>query len=424
MIGLRPCNDMVDHVQRLVADHFPHSREELVLGDRPLSRLCELHGTPLFLYCGEIASAHLARLRSALESFDVFYSVKANPNSAWLRYFVKNGCGLSVATEGELNLALGAGCPPERIILAGAGKTESELWSGVKAKVAEIHVESLEEIASLERIAGLENQSVKVVLRLNPGEISKARDGQFTIEKRPAAYGFDEEDVQGALKQLAHCKHLVFWGIHTYFGTQHLDSKAFLSAYRCTFALACRVSQWAGAPLQTLDLGGGFGVPYYPEDQPFDIEGFGSQLGPYLAELRDQSNFKSVRLCVEPGRYLVAEAGIYVTKVIGIKTSYGKKFVIVDGGVHHHLAAAGRLGGIVRNNFPIAVGNRMTEANQEVVSVTGRQCSAFDTLARNVALPQVSVGDPLVFFQSGAYTLTVSPQSFRSHPKAAEILLE
>jgi diaminopimelate decarboxylase len=415
---------MIDHVGRVLSEYFPDCKEELILNGRPLGELVQAHGTPLFVYRTDIAAAHLRRLRSALPDFEVSYSVKANPHIRWLEFFVQKGCGLSVATEGELDLALQAGCPAERIVMAGAGKTEADLIAGVRTQVREIHVESLHEIRTLEGIASRANHQVKAVVRLNAGEIVKLRDGSFVVRNKAAAYGFDEESVGEAIGQIRNSDHLVFQGIHTYYGTQHLDSKALLSAYKHTVDLARGISKLAGAPLGTINFGGGFGVPYHPEEESFDIDKFGFALGPILQELHHQHNLGSTKFCVEPGRYLVGEAGFYVTRVIGTKDSYDKKFVVVDGGIHHHLAAAGRLGGPVRRNFPVVAGNRLADRKREVVSIVGRQCSALDTLARDVALANVVLGDTVVFFQSGAYTLSVSPQAFRSHPNATEIFVE
>lgn len=415
---------MIDLAERVLREHFPNCKEEIVISGRPISELVETYGTPIFVYCGGIAKKQLIRIRAALNGFNIFYSVKANPNAAWLKFFVREECGLSVATKGELNLVLDAGCPPERIILAGAGKTEADLISCVKARVSEIHAESIAELYALERIAIIENHSVKIVLRLNAGEISKLRDGSYTVQRKAAAYGFDEERIGDAIELIKKSKNLVFYGIHTYYGTQQLESGGLLSAYKCTLDLALRICGEVGVPLRTIDFGGGFGIPYYSDEQSFRMEEFGAELSPLLQQLQYNVNLRSVKFSVEPGRYLVGEAGLYVTRVIGTKTSYGKRFIIIDGGVHHHFAVTGRLGGPVRRNYPVVVGNRLGEERSEIVTVMGRQCNVLDTLMRDVALPNLVVGDILIFPQSGAYALSLSPQSFRCQPNASEIFLE
>jgi diaminopimelate decarboxylase len=415
---------MQDHAEGLLRQHFPNCKEELIVGGRPLTELVKSHRTPFFAYSRGVAKKNLIRLRAALNDFDVLYSVKANPNVAWLEFFVSQKCGLSVATEGELNLALSAGCLPERIVLAGAGKTEADLISGVKARVSEIHAESGRELNALKQVASIDKHPVKIVLRVNAGEISRLRDGSFAVQRKAAAYGFDEESVGEAIELIRKSGRLAFYGIHTYYGTQHLDSDRLLSAYKYNVDLARRICRETGVQPRTIDFGGGFGIPYYVGEASFRMKEFGDELRSLLHQARDDLNLTSARLSVEPGRYLVDEAGLYVTRVIGTKTSSEKKFVVIDGGVHHHFAASGRLGGPVRKNFPVAVGNRLGEQTREIVTVMGRQCNLLDTLVRDVALPKVVVGHVLVFPQSGAYTLSLSPQLFRSHPKATEIFLE
>jgi len=409
-------------VNHIIKSHYNIRKGQLIIGDVPISDIVERFGTPLFIYDPEIFRYKLARLRSALPGFEVHYSVKANPTPSVIKVFLKEGCGLDVATSGELLLALKSGCPPSRIILAGAGKSDRELIEAVKAEVSEIHLESLEEIKLLDEIASHHNCLVNAAIRLNPGDIT--HNGQVRVKAKAEAFGFDEEDLKIAAEQILLSKNLRLCGLHVYFGTQINDSELLLCMYEHVLKLAIDLAEYAGRSLRTVDFGGGFGVPYYEGEKELLIEDFGKNLKPAMEEARKLKFLRNTRFVIEPGRYLLAEGGLYVTRVMRCKESRGKKFLILDGGIHHHLSATGNLGHVMKRNFPLAIANRIEDRANEHFNLTGRQCTSLDTLARNAKLASADVGDIVVFFQSGAYVRSVSPLGFRSHPAPMELFVE
>lgn len=412
----------MDAVARLIARHFPGSERELVVGGCPVTELAGRHGTPLYVYDRAILDRQLARLRAALPAgFSVCYSVKANPNRAVLRHFLARDCGLEVASAGELAEALAAGCPPERIFFAGPGKTEAELEEAVARGVGEIHVESATEGRRIASIARRRATRARIALRVNPG--AAAQGGAMRMGGKPAPFGVDEEQLDGVLDELAADPALDVRGLHLFTGTQILDHATLVEQYRHGLGIGRRVAGRLGRPLRTLDFGGGFGIPYFANENELDTGKLAEELRALFIEPEGDPLFRGTRFVVEPGRYLVGEAGLFVTRVTDIKVSRGKTFLITDGGMNNHLAASGNLGQVIKRNYPIAIASRITPGPTAPVDVVGPLCTPLDTLARDVALPRAEIGDLVVIFQSGAYGLTASPVLFLGHAVPPEVLV-
>src|SRR6267142_714259 len=321
---------------------------ELRVGGVLVSALTKEYGTPCFVYDRSVMDRKLDALRAALPPrFTVCYSVKANPNSAILRHFLTRGCGLEIASSGEFCQAIQAGCPPERTLFAGPGKTEAELEFVLSRNVGEIHVESLVEAGRIVAISRRLGVRAKVAIRVNP--IGEAEGGAMRMGGRSAPFGVDEEILGQVLDTLLA---ELFTGIET---------------------------------------------------EPF---------------------FAGTQFLVEPGRFLVGEAGIYIARVNDIKISRGKKFLIVDGGMNHHLAASGNLGQTIKRNYPVALVNKLDMPAEEKVDVVGPLCTPLDTLARDISLPRAEIGDLIGIFQSGAYARSASPLGFLSHPPPPEIWVD
>ncbi len=412
----------MDRTPQLVASHFGVKGDVLQLGGVAATELVERYGSPLYVYAPAVFRSKLERLRRALPDFEVHYAVKANPTPAVLDFFVQEGCDLDVATCGELSLSIAVGCPPSRIMLAGAGKTQDELLAAARAEIAEIHVESVDEIERLAKLAPELGRRIAVGLRLNPGRVDYGEEE--SIEAKPAGYGFDEEMLEEATRAVLAADGLELTGLHVYFGTQHLDVDLMVAAWGHVLALAERLCALADEPLRTIDFGGGLGVPYYKNESEFDVEEFGRRLAPLVARARRVPGLADANLVTEPGRYLTAEGGVYLTRVIARKHSRGQEFVVVDGGINHHLAATGNLGHVLKRNFPLALANRMGAEPSLQAEVVGRQSTALDTLARKAKLPAPEVGDIVAFFQSGAYARSSSPLQFRSQEEPAEVFAE
>jgi diaminopimelate decarboxylase len=414
---------MTDLAHQLIRRYFGTARGELIVGSLPVARLCEQYGTPLYLYASEVLDRKIALLRGALpDDFRVCYSVKANPNPTLLAHFVRAGCGLEVASAGELLLALRAGCAAGDILFAGPGKTLAELELALSRGVGEIHAESLLEVQRLGAIARRLGVRAQVALRVNPS--ADAAGGAMQMGGRAAPFGIDEERLEPALSAALADPGIDCAGIHVFSGTQILDSNLLLAQHRTALAIARRVAARIGRPLRTVDLGGGLGIPYFAGECELDMAALRDGLAKLMAGLSGEGWAAGTRFVLEPGRYLVGEAGIYVARVTDIKVSRGRTFLVLDGGMHHHLAAAGHLGQVVKRHFPLALLTKLDRPPEERVDVAGPLCTPLDCLARDAPLPRAEVGDLLGIFQSGAYALSASPLGFLTRPAPPELLVE
>ena len=412
----------MDHVRSIVARHFGVIGGELQVGGVPVSALAREHGTPLFIYDAQVLDRQFALLRQTYpQEFAISYSVKANPCPAIVRHFVSLGLGLEIASAGEFHQALSAGCSPERILFAGPGKTEAELEYVLGRGIGEIHVESLLEARRVGAISAKLGVRARVALRVNPG--AEVQGGAMRMGGKPAPFGVDEERLDSVLDVLVADPHVEFQGIHLFTGTQILDDAVLVAQYRRGIEIARRVSARIQRPLRTVDFGGGLGIPYFPSEAPLPMPRLAESLESLAAEVRADPLLRGTQLLIEPGRYLVGEAGVYVTRVNDIKESRGKTFFIVDGGMNHHLAASGNLGQVIKRNFPVAVVNRLDDPPAAAVDVVGPLCTPLDVIARDVALPTAQVGDLFGIFQSGAYARTASPLGFLSQPTPAEVIV-
>ncbi|MCI0417941.1 MAG: type III PLP-dependent enzyme [Acidobacteria bacterium] len=413
----------MDRVNRLVEHHFQVTSGVLVLDGVPITAVAEQHGTPFFVYSHHVLEQKWASLRNALpKEVSVSYSVKANPNQALLTFFLGKGCGLEVASGGEFYQARLAGCPASEILFAGPGKTEAELEYALGEGIGEIHLESrleAERVAALSRRTGIR---ARVAVRVNPtGEV---QGGAMRMGGKPVPFGVDEEVLGSFLDLIQSDPALDFTGIHLFAGTQILDAQILLAQYCHGIRLAREVASSLQRPLKTVDFGGGLGIPYFPNERELDMARLREGFEDLMKETRTDRWLSGTQFTVEPGRYLVGEAGIYVARVNDIKISRGKKFLVTDGGMHHHLAASGNLGQTIKRNYPVALVNRLTSTPTETVEVTGPLCTPLDVLARSITLPVTEVGDLVGVFQSGAYARAASPLGFLSHPTPPEVLAE
>jgi len=411
----------VSIVDRVVASYFRVISGELVIGGVPVSEIANDFGTPTFVYDGSVLDASWDRLRRALpDRVEVFYSVKANPNRVILKHFLERGAGLEIASGGELSQALAAGASPERIVFAGPGKSETETREFLSIGGGEIHVESMNEAERLGRLAAELGVVVRAAVRVNP--TAEALGGAMRMGGKAAPFGVDEESMEDVVDVLMSARHVSLAGVHIFAGTQILDADVLAVQYRKCLEIARKVARRIDAPLATVDFGGGLGIPYFDGEEALDIERFG-RLVAELLDAIDDEHLRETRFLVEPGRYLAGEAGIYLCRIADVKESRGKRFIVLDGGMHHHLAASGNLGQVVKRNFPIAVVNRMEHADVSPAEVVGPLCTPLDTLARKLPLPAAEVGDLVGVFQSGAYARAASPLGFLSHPSPAEIFV-
>ncbi len=398
---------------------FDLDGSELLIGGRPLSALVEQVGqTPFYAYDRQRIVRRVAEVRAALPTgVDLHYAIKANPLPELLAFMAPLVDGLDVASAGELQRALAAGMAPGGISFAGPGKRAFELDAAVSAGVL-VNVESFREVPLLAETSARLGQPARVAVRVNPD--FELRGAGMRMGGGAKPFGVDAEQVPALLQAIASAG-LRFEGFHLYAGSQMLKGDLLAQATLATGELLLRLSADAPAPVRHLNLGGGWGIPYFSNEQALDLPPVTAALA--AVQERVAQALPGARLQVELGRYLVGEAGVYVAQVLDRKVSRGQVFLVTDGGLHHHLAASGNFGQVIRRNYPVAIGNRMDGAEREVVSIVGPLCTPLDLLAERVELPVAQPGDWVVVFQSGAYGATASPQAFLGHPPCAEVLV-
>lgn len=398
---------------------FPVVDDCLRVGGIALTELARRVGrTPFYAYDRGLITQRVELLRQHLPAeLHLHYAIKANPMPEVVRHLAGLTDGLDVASAGELRVALACGARPQAISFAGPGKTDAELAEAIAAGI----IVNLESESEMERLAALGRERKarpRVAVRVNPD--FELKSSGMKMGGGPKQFGVDAERVPEMLSRIGELG-LDFQGFHIFSGSQNLHADAIGEAQEKTIELAIRLAEHAPSPVRLLNIGGGFGIPYFPGERPLDIATVGANLGRLLEGL--PRRLPRARVVVELGRYLVGEAGIYVCRVVDRKISRGQVFLITDGGLHQHLAASGNFGQVIRKNYPVAVGNRMVGKKREVVNVVGPLCTPLDVLAERLEMAQADVGDLIVVFQSGAYGLTASPTAFLSHPAPAEVLV-
>ncbi|MCG8503951.1 MAG: pyridoxal-dependent decarboxylase, exosortase A system-associated [Sphingomonadales bacterium] len=392
---------------------------ELRIGGQPVSLLAERAGaTPFFAYGRDLMTRRVEELRTALpERVHLHYAIKANPMPALVQHMAGLVDGLDVASGGELLVALDSGLEPETISFAGPGKTDAELTQAIASGIV-INMESHGEMERIAEIAGRPGARPKVAIRVNPD--FELKTSGMKMGGGSKQFGIDAEIVPQVLSRLGDLD-LEFWGFHIFSGSQNLRADALYEAQEKTLELAAGLAKHAPAPPKMLNIGGGLGIPYFPGDKHLDLTEVGDGLARLLPTLGPE--FDDTEIVMELGRFLVGEAGIYVSRVVDKKESRGQIFLITDGGLHHQLAASGNFGQVLRKNYPVAIATRMDGEATESVDIVGCLCTPLDRLGDRMELPKAEVGDLVVLFQSGAYGLTASPTAFLGHPAPIEMLV-
>ncbi|WP_188055616.1 pyridoxal-dependent decarboxylase, exosortase A system-associated [Sphingosinithalassobacter sp. CS137] len=376
----------------------------------------EAGDTPLFVYDFGIVAARIARLRAALPGeVEIHYAIKANPFAPLLEAIAPRVGGLDVASAGELAKAL-AVKPAAHISFAGPGKRDAELEAALRAG-ATINLESEGEADRALAIGLRLGIAPRVAVRVNPD--FELRGSGMRMGGRASPFGIDSQRVPDLVRRLL-AENADWQGFHIFGGSQSLDTAAIIEAQAETVKLAAALAQRVGRVPPLVNLGGGFGIPYFAGDAPVDVEAIGAALGEALASR--PPGLDDSRFAIELGRWLVGEAGVYLTRIVDTKESGGETFYVVDGGLHHQLAATGNFGTVVRRNYPVAVAARMQARPAGTISVVGPLCTPLDRLADRAALPEAQVGDLVAVFLAGAYGATASPSAFLGHPPARELL--
>ena len=392
---------------------------ELAVGGQTASVLAERAGTtPLFVYSRHLLERRVAELRAAMPPrLGINYAIKANPFAPVLQLMSGLVDGFDIASGGELAIAQAAGIDPGRISFAGPGKRDAELEAAIAAGVT-LNVESAGELRRALAIGERLGAAPKLALRVNPD--FELRGSGMKMGGGAKPFGIDQEQVPALAKELI-AAGAQWRGLHIFTGSQSLDTGAIIEAQANVLNLADHLARAIGSPVPKLNMGGGFGVPYFGNDIPVDLSAIGGALRKRFDALPE--TLKEAVLCIELGRYLVAEAGVYLTRIVDRKVSHGETYLVTDGGLHHQLAASGNFGTVVRRNYPVAIATRFAAAADEVVNVVGCLCTPLDRLADKAHLPHADVGDLVAVFCAGAYGATASPSAFLGQGPAAELLV-
>ncbi len=402
---------------------IPHGFSEiggaLAIDGVPVSRIVDEAGsTPLFVYSGRMIRERVALLRSVLPSrVAIHYAVKANPYGPVLGVMSELVDGFDIASGGELARVVAAGIDPRLVSFAGPGKQNAELEAAIAAG-ATLNLESEAEADRALAIAERLGTAPRLAIRVNPDFDLKGSGMKMGGGAKP--FGLDAQRVPALARRII-AAGAEWRGFHIFAGSQALDAEAIADTQAQTLELAARLAGECGAALPRCNLGGGFGIPYFPGDTPLDVALVGQRLTERMEALPGE--LAGTNFCIELGRYLVGESGVYLARVIERKVSHGEVFLITDGGLHHQLAASGNFGTVVRRNYPVAIATRFGAPVEEEASVVGCLCTPLDVLAVKAGFPRAEAGDLVAVFCAGAYGATASPSAFLGHGPAAEVLL-
>jgi diaminopimelate decarboxylase len=397
---------------------FLGSGAVLSIGGRSVDSLVEEAGdTPLFVYDLDLIGARIERFRAAFPGVELHYAIKANSYAPLLSYVGSRVDGLDVASAGEMRLAIASGVDAGLVSFAGPGKREKELAEAIEAGVT-INAESEGEVERALGIGKQRGMRAKLAVRVNPDFEIKGSGMRMGGGAKP--FGVDAARVPALVRRIIEAD--ADWrGFHIFAGSQALDPAALVEAQRATIELAGALSDEAGAAPPMVNLGGGFGIPYFHGEQVLDVEQVGVALAQAMKQ-RPQVLEKTI-FAIELGRWLVGESGVYLTRIVDRKLSHGKTFLVTDGGMHHQLAASGNFGQVIRRNYPVAIASRFGSEPVEEASIVGCLCTPLDRLADDVLLPKAEVGDLVAVFQAGAYGLSASPHSFLGQQPAIEMVV-
>jgi diaminopimelate decarboxylase len=392
---------------------------ELAIGGRRVSDLvAEAGRTPLFVYSRAHLDRRVAELRAAIPArVGLNFAVKANPHLAVIGHMAPLVDGFDIASSGELGLCLALGIDPARISFAGPGKRDDELKAAIATGVT-LNCESEGEAARALAIGQRLGKAPRMAIRVNPD--FEMKGSGMKMGGGAKQFGVDAERVPALAREVI-AQGAEWRGLHIFTGSQTLSAEAIMEAQGNVLELAANLSDAIGYGLPKLNMGGGLGIPYFPGDTPVDLPRVGAELAERLVDLPPA--LADTELCMELGRYLVGEAGVYLTRVIDRKVSHGVTYLVTDGGLHHQLAASGNFGTVVRRNYPSAIATHYGAQATEEVNIVGCLCTPLDRLADNAAMPRAEVGDLVAVFCAGAYGASASPSAFLGHGPAAEMLV-
>lgn len=392
---------------------------ELAIGGRTVSDLVDEAGdTPLFVYSSDTILARMSALRAAMpKRLKIHYAMKANPFRAVVNFMDELMDGFDIASMGELTAILSMGPLPGQISFAGPGKRDIELDMAVRTGVT-LNIESANEAKRALAVGSKRGITPRLAIRVNPDFEMRGSGMKMGGGAKP--FGVDQAEVPALARKIIAAE--AEWrGLHIYTGSQALDVDTVIETQANVLSLAAQLSDEIGAPLPHLNMGGGFGIPYFNKDQPLDIGKIGAALEERFADL--PTVLQDTEFAIELGRYLVGEAGVYLTRIVDRKVSHGVTYLVTDGGLHHQLAASGNFGTVVRRNYPAAIATKFGAEPEEEVNIVGCLCTPLDRLADQAMMPRADVGDIVAIFCAGAYGASASPATFLGQGPAREMLV-
>ena len=392
---------------------------ELAIDGQTASALVGRAGdTPLFVYSRALIAARIARLRAAMpQNLRTHYAVKANPYAPLLEHMIGLVDGFDIASAGELALVSSLAITPGRVSFAGPGKRNVELAAAIAAGVT-INLESLAEAHRALAIGERVGIAPRLAIRVNPDFDLKGSGMKMGGGAKP--FGIDTDKVPEVIRLIL-ASGAEWRGVHIFAGSQALEAAAIIETQAQTLVLAAQLAETSGISLPACNLGGGFGIPYFPGDGELDVEAIGAALGERFSALPPV--LEDTDFCIELGRWLVGPAGVYLTRIVDRKESHGEVFLVTDGGLHHQLAASGNFGTVIRRNYPVAIASHFGAPVEEEASVVGCLCTPLDRLADKAGFPRAEVGDLVAVFCAGAYGATASPAQFLGQGPALEMLI-
>ena len=397
---------------------FSQRDGQLLIAGKTVSQVVQIAGqTPCYVYDKAVINANVERLRHYFPDISLHYAIKANPLPSLVSHVATLVDGLDVASGQELATALATSMGTDNLSFAGPGKSIKELTMALASGIT-INVESKTEIQRVIELTEQLDTDANIALRLNPD--FELKSSGMKMGGGSQQFGIDVEQLSDTLDLLRDPR-LHLKGLHIFTGSQNLRPESLISAHNNIFDLVERLIEQYQIEIQHLNIGGGFGIPYFPGDTELELQ----PIADNLKSLRQNyiSKFGDCEFILELGRYLVGNAGIYLCEITDVKISRGKRFLVTNGGLHHHLAASGNFGQVIRKNYPLAVVNKMDSTELEAVDVVGPLCTPLDILGSNMELPKANIGDLVGVYQSGAYGFSASPRDFLSHPHPIQLLL-
>jgi diaminopimelate decarboxylase len=388
---------------------FKYRADELYAEEVPVKKLAEKYGTPLYIYSYNTLSRHFRAYDDAFNDYPhiICFAIKSNSNTAILRLFAKNGGGADIVSGGELYVALKAGMKPEKIVYAGVGKTEDEIRFALKSKILMFNVESEDELRGIDRVAGKMERRAPVALRINP-DIDPETHPYVATGLRRHKFGIPIEEALEYYRLASRLKNINVIGIHKHIGSQITRISPFVDALKRILLLIDKLSI-QGVKIYYLDIGGGLGISYRDEEPPVPKD-LARNLIPLL-------NGRKLTLIMEPGRSIVGNAGILVTKTLYLKKGEEKEFIIVDAGMNDLIRPS--LYGAYHHLLPVVRKKRDTV----LCDVVGPICESSDFLATERELSRVKQGEYLAVMGAGAYGFSMS-SNYNSRRRAAEVLVK